>query len=307
MELDVDFAARAGLATKKDLETMIRRMTHKPYRRRNIPAIFSGVVNAQGIASFRVFDVPDGMKYEVERYIVWGDNHSPGSGGTYSGTTQTNVDNSATGAATAIAATLAAAAGATTYITGFEVTGTGATAGSTIVVTVTGILGGTLSYELAIPAGVGTPINPLIVEFPSPIPASALNTAIVVNVPSFGAGNTNAAVTAHGFQQTTVNAWAGIFHGLPSPVNIADFFPMPEASTGQVLPYLKEFNGFNAPLFMAPDNIVFQLVGGPVGENITCLCFGTLSEINDDDRKRVPKKGAAAVEAQAEATAAMTT
>ena len=41
-------------------------------------------------------------------------------------------------AATATTATLSGAAGATTYITGFEVTGAGATAASVITVTITG-------------------------------------------------------------------------------------------------------------------------------------------------------------------------
>lgn len=103
-------------------------------------------------------------------------------------------------AAAAATATLAAAAGKTTYITGFEVTGAGATAASVVLVTVTGTTGGTLTYVLAVPAGVAVGVTPLIVMFPSPIPASAANTAIAVNVPSLGAGNTNAAAVAHGFQ-----------------------------------------------------------------------------------------------------------
>lgn len=107
---------------------------------------------------------------------------------------------SATGAAGAIAATLAAAANNLTYITGFQVTGGGATAGSIIVVTVTGVKGGTMSYEFAVPAGVALGATPLEVTFDNPIPASAVNTAIAVNVPSFGAGNTNAAVSVQGFQ-----------------------------------------------------------------------------------------------------------
>lgn len=110
----------------------------------------------------------------------------------------------ATGAAAGITATLAAAAGARTYLAGFDVDGLGATAGSVIVVTVTGLLGGTRSYELTIPAGAGVALaNPLRVQLPTPIPASADNTAIVVNVPSFGAGNTSELVDVHGYQLTT--------------------------------------------------------------------------------------------------------
>jgi hypothetical protein len=39
------------------------------------------------------------------------------------------------------------------------------------------------------------------VNFNPPIPAASVNTAIVVTLPSLGAGNTNAAVVTHGFQQ----------------------------------------------------------------------------------------------------------
>lgn len=108
---------------------------------------------------------------------------------------------SATGAAAAINATLAGVAGKTTHITGFQVTGLGATAASGIVVTVTGLLGGTQSFALAVPAGVLVGLAaPLLVSFGRGFPASALNTPIVINVPSFGAGNTSAAVAAQGYQ-----------------------------------------------------------------------------------------------------------
>ena len=101
-------------------------------------------------------------------------------------------------AATAASATLIGAAGTFTYLSGFSVTGAGATAASVILVTITGLTN-TLTFALVIPAGATTSITPLIVEFVKPIQSSALNTAIVVNVPSFGAGNTNAVVNAHGY------------------------------------------------------------------------------------------------------------
>ena len=106
---------------------------------------------------------------------------------------------SATGAASAITASIPATPSRFSYLTGFEVTGAGATGASVITVTVTGTVTGTLNYKMAIPAGVTTAVPPLIVEFPVAIPANAVNTAITVNVPSFGAGNTDAAVTVHGF------------------------------------------------------------------------------------------------------------
>jgi hypothetical protein len=95
--------------------------------------------------------------------------------------------------------TLAGAASLRTYIAGFTVTGGGATAASVIQVTVTGLTN-PLSFNIAIPAGAAVGVFPLQLEFDPPLPASADNTAIVVNVPSFGAGNTNASASAWGFQ-----------------------------------------------------------------------------------------------------------
>lgn len=118
-----------------------------------------------------------------------------------SGSIQTAITASATGAASAANTTLAAAAAKTTYITGFQITGGGATAASVINVTVTGTITGTMNYNIPVPAGATLGITPLVVSFPVPVPASAVNTAIVVNVPSFGAGNTASAVSAQGFQQ----------------------------------------------------------------------------------------------------------
>lgn len=101
-------------------------------------------------------------------------------------------------AASAAAATLTSAAGRLVYLTGFAVTGAGATGASVIAVTVTGCIGGTMTFNMAIPAGVSTAVTPLIVTFPYPIAATGYNTNIVVSAASFGAGNTNAATVAHG-------------------------------------------------------------------------------------------------------------
>lgn len=101
-------------------------------------------------------------------------------------------------AASAAAATLTSAAGRLMYITGFAVTGAGATAASVIAVTVTGCIGGTMTFNMAIPAGAAVGVTPLIVNFPYPIAATGYNTNIVVSAASFGAGNTNAATVAYG-------------------------------------------------------------------------------------------------------------
>lgn len=105
--------------------------------------------------------------------------------------------NKANSAATA---TLAGVAGQTTWITGFECTASGATAASVVNLTITGLIGGTQTFTFVFPAGVTTAAQSLIVAFPTPVPASAANTAIVVSLPAGGSGNTNAACNAQGVQ-----------------------------------------------------------------------------------------------------------
>lgn len=115
------------------------------------------------------------------------------AGATALHTTSGNVANGAA------VATLGAVAGKTTYITGFEVTAAGATAALVVDVAVAGPAN-TLHYSFTFPAGATTGAAPLVVELPEPIPANAPNTAITVTLPASGAGGTNAAVNAHGYQ-----------------------------------------------------------------------------------------------------------
>ena len=96
-------------------------------------------------------------------------------------------------------ATLAAVATKTTYITGFDVTGSGATVGAAVSVTVAGLLGGTATYTAVAATGATVGNAPLVVRFDPPLPASAVNTAIVVTCPALGAGNTNNTVNAYGY------------------------------------------------------------------------------------------------------------
>ena len=110
----------------------------------------------------------------------------------------------ASGAAQSNAASLPATAGRTQYLEGFDITGGGATAAGVIEVSITGLAAGTLKYEMNVLAGVTGPVNAqggLSVRFPQPQPASGVNVAITVTAPSFGAGNTNAAVVAYGFMK----------------------------------------------------------------------------------------------------------
>lgn len=100
----------------------------------------------------------------------------------------------------AAAALAAGGAGTTNYVTGFTITGAGATAASVVSATLAGVIGGTMTFTVAVPAGVTTAITPLLVDFGTPVPASTTNTAITLTLPALGAGNTNASVTIRGFR-----------------------------------------------------------------------------------------------------------
>ena len=99
----------------------------------------------------------------------------------------------------AAAAALPATPSVTNYLTGFTITGAGSTGASNILVTIVGT-GTTLTYVIAVPAGATVGITPLNVQFAVPLKASAANTAITVSAAAFGAGNTHACATAHGYR-----------------------------------------------------------------------------------------------------------
>lgn len=97
-------------------------------------------------------------------------------------------------------ATLPADANQFNFLAGFDITGCGATAGSVVDVTVTGVAGGTLTYKLVVPAGATVSHGFQQKFFDPPLKSSAKNTAIVVSCPSLGAGNLHNAVHAFGFK-----------------------------------------------------------------------------------------------------------
>lgn len=109
------------------------------------------------------------------------------------------LNSSSFAAASINTATLAATPFQFTYISGFTITGSGATAGNNIVATINGVAGAPLNYVVAVPTGVTTGMLPIMITFGIPLQSTAVNTAITVTVPSFGTGNTHAAVTATGF------------------------------------------------------------------------------------------------------------
>lgn len=116
------------------------------------------------------------------------------------------ADTTGNKAAASGTATLAHDSNYTVFVTGFEITGSGATAASVVQATLGPVIGNkTLSYEIAVPAGATVGVAPLIVQFPVPIPAKDLATDIVLTVPSFGTGSTNACGNIHGFKMPLVS------------------------------------------------------------------------------------------------------
>lgn len=109
----------------------------------------------------------------------------------------TPVTVSATGTTGVVTATLPGVASKTTYLAGFTI-GADATAFIVGTATVTGIVTGTASFRQAVGAVASQTLD-TTKYFDPPIPASAVNTGIVINSIAAGtAGNTT--VFAWGFQ-----------------------------------------------------------------------------------------------------------
>jgi len=124
----------------------------------------------------------------------------------FDGTTMTFVGNgpvtaysSGNVANTAAAAAIPAAAGKVGYLTGFDVSGGGATAGSTVLLTITGLLGGTATHSISVPNSPTSQITPRSYVFDPPLRGADVNTAITVSLAALGAGNTSACVSVYGF------------------------------------------------------------------------------------------------------------
>lgn len=98
-------------------------------------------------------------------------------------------------------ATLAAAAGKTTYITGFQCSGGGATAATAVSISVAGVITGTMTYVDGVQLATAlNGVSTLSIQFNPPVPASATNTQIVVTQNAAGTGGTSAVCNAQGFQ-----------------------------------------------------------------------------------------------------------
>lgn len=100
----------------------------------------------------------------------------------------------------AAVAVLTPAAGRKAYLAGFRVSGLGATGALEVLVTITGLEGGTITYgyNFVTGAGVGNPI--LEPSLPFAFPGSAVGQAITVSCAAGGAGNVGNHAVAWGYQ-----------------------------------------------------------------------------------------------------------
>lgn len=104
------------------------------------------------------------------------------------------------GTAAIVTATVPAVAGKTNYITGIQIEGSSATAGVRVSVTITNVLGGTYTQGIVVP-----PTGAVVMgvsrnwQFNFPLQASAVNTAMVISIASFGAGSDVVTLTVQSF------------------------------------------------------------------------------------------------------------
>jgi hypothetical protein len=99
----------------------------------------------------------------------------------------------------AAVATLPAKTGETAYLTGFQVSAAGSTAGANGTLTITGLAGGTITYAYTFPAGALVPGPVLSLQPRIALPASGPGVAIAATLSAGGAGNVSASVVIQGF------------------------------------------------------------------------------------------------------------
>lgn len=122
------------------------------------------------------------------------------TGGAQGSINQTPVSASTSGANAAQTPSIGGGAGTLAFVQSISLTGLGATVAAQVTATLTGVLGGTISYPITVPAGATVPITPVFDTFgPLGIQASAAATAIVLNLPAFGAGNTLEEAALNGY------------------------------------------------------------------------------------------------------------
>lgn len=100
-------------------------------------------------------------------------------------------------ATTTGAVTLTIPAGKMGYLSGFDIDGLGATAGAIAALTITGLIGTTMTFDIGIPAGATVPVQ-ISKRFNPPLQGTTTGVNIVLNQAAFGAGNTGWSLNAQG-------------------------------------------------------------------------------------------------------------
>jgi hypothetical protein len=128
---------------------------------------------------------------------------------------QTPQGSTASGANASEVASITPAAGVLAFVTALRIDGLGATAAAQVTATLTGVLGGTRSYPVSVPAGVTVPITPVQDSFGTRgLQNSAAGQQISLTVPAFGAGNTLEEAEITGYFQSSIGfvdrQWFGL-------------------------------------------------------------------------------------------------
>lgn len=120
---------------------------------------------------------------------------------TSNGTPTNSSSNAANAIASASVPAPAAGSGKFAYLQRVQMVGLGATLLGSVNLTITGLVGGTITIPVPVVAGVLVPNAPLNLDFGATgIKAAAAETAITVSCPALGAGNTSNTVIATGYQ-----------------------------------------------------------------------------------------------------------
>ncbi len=116
------------------------------------------------------------------------------------GAAQTPAAQSNSGGNAQQVASISPPAGQLAFLTGIQIYGLGATAALEVTATLTGLLGGNMSFPVQVPAGATVPITPVTQVFGGAgLQGSVAGQAIVLTVPAFGAGNTFEQASLQGY------------------------------------------------------------------------------------------------------------
>ncbi len=108
------------------------------------------------------------------------------------------INNNGTATAGTATATLTGAVGKFTYLTGFEITIIDTATAGSAELSLTGVNGGPLLYEIEAQGVVGA-FNPFDVSYVPPLQSTAVNTNIVLTLPTLGVGTGKVSIVAHGY------------------------------------------------------------------------------------------------------------